>query len=61
MSTHLAETRRAWATLEKAKHSDFIVLTGDNDSLGLAHVVAVARCVVTQSVELIQCAQILIS
>ncbi|EPS25973.1 hypothetical protein PDE_00909 [Penicillium oxalicum 114-2] len=46
MSTHLAETRRAWATLEKAKNSDFIVLTGDNDSLGLAHVVAVARFMV---------------
>lgn len=61
MTTHLAVTRRAWATLEKAKNSDLIVINGDNGALELAHIVAVARCVVTQGVAFIRCIQILIS
>lgn len=45
MPTHLEEARRAWTVLEKAKKSERVVLNGENGSLELAHIVAVARCV----------------
>ncbi|CAI7630635.1 unnamed protein product [Penicillium glandicola] len=43
MPTHLEEAFRAWSVLEKAKKSDSVVLNGENHSLELAHIVAVAR------------------
>lgn len=43
MSSHLEEVRKAWIAFDSLRNSNGIILNGENDSLTLAHVVAVAR------------------
>lgn len=43
MSTHLKQTHRSWGILEKAKQGESVILSGEQNSLELAHLVAVSR------------------
>ena len=45
MSAHLEQTHRSWGILEKAKQGDSVILSGEQNSLELAHLIAVSRYV----------------
>ncbi|KAK9860837.1 AMP-dependent synthetase/ligase [Penicillium brevicompactum] len=43
MSAHLEQTHRSWSILEKARQGEGVTLSGEQNSLELAHLVAVSR------------------